>query len=295
MDFDALRARQDGVFAVWQLRRAGWSEPRARHAVRGLREIHHGVRVTGDAPLTQRQRCWAAVLTEPGTRLSHGSLARLLRFDDWSAEYETVTRRGDGGVQRHPGLVVYRSSRLARAELGEVDGLPCVSPARALLDLMAQRPERNAARLVRGALRERAVTAADLAVILALHPGRRGIARLRRYTQAYAHLPMHRTKSDAEALGLAVLDGADVPIPSVNVRIAGEEADYVWRDARWIVEVDSRTWHHPAEDARKTAVWEGAGWSVQRVAADDVFHRPDRLLAAAPPHPRALNGRSTLL
>ncbi|MGK2937279.1 MAG: hypothetical protein ACSLFR_05695 [Solirubrobacteraceae bacterium] len=286
MDFDALRTRQDGVFSVWQLRHAGWSEAKARHAVRGLREIHHGVRVTGDAPLTERQRCWAAVLTEPGTLLSHSSLARLLQFDDWRVDHRTVTRQGSGGPQRHPGLLVYRSARLSPTEVGAVDGLPCVSPARALLDLMPQRPQANAARLVRSALRERAVNATDLAVILALHPGRRGIARLRQYTREYAHLPMHRTKSDAEALGLAVLDGVGIQIPSVNVKVAGEEADYVWHDARWIVEIDSRRWHHPVEDARKTAVWEHAGWTVRRVPSDDVYDRPHRLLAAVPPHLR---------
>ncbi len=286
MDFDAVLARQDGVFSVWQLRHAGWSAAKARHAVRGLREIHHGVRVTGHAPLTERQRCWAAVLTEPGTLLSHASLARLLRFDDWRADHETVTRRGDGGIQRHPGLVVYRSARLTAVEVRDVDGLPCVSPGRALLDLMPQRPELNAARLVRSALREGVVNATDLRVILALHAGRRGVARLRRFTREYAHLPMHRTKSDAEALGLAVLDGAGIEIPQVNIKVAGEEADYVWRAARWIVELDSRRWHHPVEDARKTAVWERAGWTVRRVPTNDVYRHPHRLLAAVPPHLR---------
>ncbi|MBJ7332470.1 MAG: hypothetical protein JHC95_21420 [Solirubrobacteraceae bacterium] len=66
MDFDALRKKQHGNFSVWQLRRAGWSQAKARHAVKGLRAQHHGVYVTGDAPLTDWQRAWAAVLTEPG-------------------------------------------------------------------------------------------------------------------------------------------------------------------------------------------------------------------------------------
>lgn len=283
MDFDALLFQQEGMFATWQLRRAGWSEAKARHTVRGLREVHHGVHATGHASLTTRQLCWAAVLTEPGTRLSHASLAHLVGFDDWEFDDRTVTRLGSGGRVRHPGLVVYRSARLATADIGEIHGIPSVSPARALLDLLPQRSERNAARLVRNALRSGAVTEKDLRVMLALHPGRRGIARLRRYTDAYGHLPLHRTKSDAEALGLAVLDAVGVEIPLVNVKVAGEEADYVWRRHRWIVELDSHRWHHPVEDARKTAVWEGARWTVRRVPTDDVYDRPDRLLAALPP------------
>ncbi len=211
MDFDALRAHQEGVFSVWQLRDAGWSRGKVRHAVRGLREIHHGVRVTGDAPLTERQRCWAAVLTEPGTWLSHTSLARLAGFDDWRTEVATVTRSGTGSIQRHPGLVVHRSRHLPPGVVGAFDGIPCLSPARTVLDLVPMRSDRNARRLVRNALRVEAVTAEDLHVVLALHAGRAGIARLRQYTRDYAHLPIHRTKSDAEALGLAILDGAGVP------------------------------------------------------------------------------------
>lgn len=282
MNFDALRAHQDGVFSIWQLRHAGWSRAKARHAVRHLREIHHGVYVTGDAPLTERQLCWAAVLTEPGTRLSHTSLARLAGFDDWRTDVHTVTRVGSGGTRRHPGLVVYRSAVFPPGVVGEIFGIPCLSPGRTLLDLMPTRSDRNARRLVRNALRLEAVTARDLHVTLALHAGRRGMNRLRQYTREYAHLPMHRTKSDAEALGLAILDGAGVPIPRVNVKVAGEEADFSWWDARWIVELDGPQWHHPVEDARKQAVWEAAGWTVMRLPTDAVFDHPHRLLAVAP-------------
>lgn len=225
----------------------------------GLREFHDGVYVTGDAPLTERQACWAAVLTQPGTRLSHASLARLMGFDDWRTDVVTVARPGSGGPVRQGSLMVYRSNHLPAAALSDVEGLPCLSPARALLDLMPLRPERNARRLVRNALRVRAVDARDLRIALALHPGRRGVTRLRASTSDDAHLPMHRTKSDAEALGLAILDAARIPIPMVNIKINGEEADHTWPGARWIIELDSRRFP-PVEDARKQSVWERAGW-----------------------------------
>jgi len=48
-------------------------------------------------------------------------------------------------------------------------------------------------------------------------------------------LPFHRCRSDAEAFGLVVLDEAGVPLPAVNRRIAGEEADFCWPDVRVIV------------------------------------------------------------
>ncbi|MBJ7328267.1 MAG: DUF559 domain-containing protein [Solirubrobacteraceae bacterium] len=283
MDFDALRTRQHGTFSIWQLRRAGWSRKRATHATRGLREVHHGVYVTGDAPLTAMQRAWAAVLTEPGTRLSHTSLSRLAEFDDWRSDVETVTRHGNGGPIHLPGLTVYRSSFLPPASLATFDGLPCLSPARTVLDLVPDRSDRNARRLVRNALRVHALTGRDLHVGVAVHARRPGIVRLRAYTRDYAHLPIGRTRSDAEALGLAILDGAGVPIPLVNRKWEGEEADYAWPAARWIIELDGGQWHHPLDDARKQAVWERAGWTVKRLPTDDVYHRPERLLALRPP------------
>lgn len=242
--------------------------------------------VTGDAPLTERQRAWAAVLTEPGTLLSHISMGRLSGFDDWRTDVTTVTRRGNGGTQRYGDLLVHRSSSLRAHEIGALDGLPCLSPARTVLDLVAQRREGPARRVVRNALRIEAVTGMDLRLAVAHGRGRRGVARLRSYVNDYAHLPLHRTKSDAEALALAILDGAKIPIPMVNVAVYGEEADLAWWDARWIIELDGGQWHHPVEDARKQAVWEHAGFTVHRLPTDDVYFRPQRLLALTPPNVR---------
>lgn len=289
MDFDALRTLQHGVFAVWQLLAAGWSPARIRHATRNLRQVHEGVYVTGDAPLTEMQRAWAAALTTPTTYLSHGSMGRLAGFDDWQLNGTTVTRPGSGGVERVDGLVIHRSSVLRPSDIGTWEGVPCIAPARTVLDLVAQRRELPARRVVRNALRVHAVTAMDLRLAVARGRGRRGVGRLRRYVDDYAHLPIDRTKSDAEALALAILDGARIPIPLVNVKVHGEEADLTWLRARWIVELDSRQWHHPVEDARKQAVWERAGFTVHRLPTDAVYDEPHRLLALAPPNVEELS------
>jgi very-short-patch-repair endonuclease len=72
----------------------------------------------------------------------------------------------------------------------------------------------------------------------------------------------------------------------LNARIAGEEADLSWRASRLIVEVDGGAFHLDAgEDARKQRSWEAAGWIVRRVPADDVYERPERLLAVSPSVP----------
>jgi hypothetical protein len=78
----ALAARQADVIAAWQLLEAGWSREKIRHHAdsRGWRRIHQGVFALNSAPLTRRQLWFAAVLTAPGSVLSHGSAGACYGF-----------------------------------------------------------------------------------------------------------------------------------------------------------------------------------------------------------------------
>ena len=80
-----------------------------------------------------------------------------------------------------------------------------------------------------------------------------------------------------------VLRDAHRPVPRLNNRIAGEEADLSWASERLIIEIDGGPFHQDAgEDRRKETVWRGAGWTVLRVPSDDVYSAPERLLSIAP-------------
>lgn len=274
---------QHGVFAVWQLRRAGLTRAQIRTRTKRNREVLDGVYATGHAPLTEEQWWWAAVLTHPRTALAGVSAGARFGFWERRRAVETVVRPGSGGPERFGRVVVARSARMD--DVVVVRGMPTMSAGRTVLDLVAdQRRDDVARRIVRDAIRTRAVNTAALRVVIARYPGCRGVARLRVIADLYAGLPLHLTKSDAEALGLSILKEASVPLPGVNVVIAGEEADYSWPDLRLIIELDSRQWHQfPAEDDRKTRVWEAAGWTVHRLPTDDVYHLPHRLLELAPP------------
>ncbi len=82
---------------------------------------------------------------------------------------------------------------------------------------------------------------------------------------------------------MEVLRGAHRPLPRLNARVAGEEADLSWARCRLIIEVDGGPFHlDRGEDARKQRTWERAGWTVRRLPSDDVYERPDLLLAVAP-------------
>jgi hypothetical protein len=118
---------------------------------------------------------------------------------------------------------------------------------------------------------------------LGRHRRRRGSRQLANVLGNYSGLPLERARSGAEVRALEILRAGDHPLPRLNVRIAGEEADLSWPRHRLILEIDGGPFHlDVGEDARKQAKWEAAGWTVRRVTSDDVYERPTRLLDLAP-------------
>jgi len=275
-----LAARQDELFARWQLLRAGWSnaDVHGRSRREAWRSVHAGVYTRNQGPLTRRQRLRAATLTAPSTYLHALSGADAYAIHEWSGPYEMVVRAGSGGRRRFSGLLVARSSTLD-GEVGTTDGLPIVRPERVVIEIAPLLRDGQLRRAFREACRLRCTTANRIARSLA---GQRGTAALRVLCDRYATIPYHRCRSDAESHGLEVLHDAGVPLPQVNVGVAGREADYVWRSRRLIVEVHSRGFHPFAvDDLDKRARWEGAGYTVRYVWANDIYARPQALVAAS--------------
>jgi very-short-patch-repair endonuclease len=64
----------------------------------------------------------------------------------------------------------------------------------------------------------------------------------------------------------------------MNVIVAGEEVDALWRREKLIVELDGREYHeHRFEaDREKDAIVVSAGFSVARVTWDRLSHQADR-------------------
>jgi hypothetical protein len=138
------------------------------------------------------------------------------------------------------------------------------------------------ARALREARRLKLTTPYSLAVSLAKHRTRRGTHRLAALSDRYAGIPYSRCRSNAEAKALEVLHDAGAPPPRVNEKQAGEEADLTYPDRKLIIEIDGPQFHQiAAEDARKQAIWERAGFTVRRVTSDDVYDHPELLIRAA--------------
>jgi hypothetical protein len=181
-----------------------------------------------------------------------------------------------------PGLLIARSQTLA-GDVGWKDGLPIVRPERALIDLASCLGTGQLGRAYREACRLKCTTPERIG--RALH-GQRGTAVLVALCDRYATIPYHRCRSDAECRGLEVLHEAGIPLPQVNVRVAGREADYVWRQWKLIVEVHSNEFHpFEIDDADKRALWKRAGYRVEYIWANAIYHHPQSLLALVNVHP----------
>jgi very-short-patch-repair endonuclease len=277
---DVLRliaARQAGCFASWQLRRAGLSWNAIRHRTRGLRRLHDGVFLTGDAPVTRLQRWWAATLTAPGSVLAFASAGAAHEIRPWESAFEVIVRGGSGGPRRDGALLVCRTKHLHATTL---HGLPITTPERTLADLWPRLDAKDQQRMLRNALRLKRLTIPSLAAHLDDASPRHRPQTLTNQLKRYQQLQLHRCRSDAEALAVITLADNNIPAPDINVRIAGEEADLSWPDKLRIVEIDGSSFHQDKlEDARKTAIWRAAGWHVERIAAGDVYDRPERFIS----------------
>jgi hypothetical protein len=278
-----LAARQDDVVAAWQLAALSWSPKAVRHHVcrLGWRRVHPGVYALTSALLTRRQRWIAATLTSPDSVLSHASAAACWGIQSFDGGFEVVTRPGSGGRRRFGALLVLRSTTLD-GDVVTHGGIRITSGARTLIDLAPNICERDLRRAFREAMRLGATDHDRLRASLKRHHGRRGTRTLMHLATHYRAVPYRRTRSDAEGRALELLHDAGGPPPTPNLKVAGEEADLVWPEARLIVEIDGPQFHRfPEEDARKQALWERAGYEVRRMPSDVVYDEPARLPALA--------------
>lgn len=274
---------QDDIVAWWQLRSIGWERDRINAHVwrQQWREIHRGVWAAHRGEITQRHLWIAAVLTAPNRYLFADSACARHGFAEWIGEYETVVCAGSGGRRRFGSLVVARSTALA-GQTTRVEGIPAVSAPLALISVAPHWDKWQLGRGFRESIRVKATTADEIAKALA---GQRGTAVLADRCDRYATIPYHRCRSDAESRGLEVLHDAGIEPPQVNVSVAGARPDFTWRRRRLIIEIDGPQYHLFAEeDAHKQARWEAAGYTVRRLPSDDVYFRPERLLALTQPN-----------
>ena len=86
------------------------------------------------------------------------------------------------------------------------------------------------------------------------------------------------TKSALERLFLRICRDHGIPRPEVNVKVGRYKPDFLWRDARLIVEVDGYRYHSDRssfrEDRARDRYFQGRGFKVLRFADEELEGGP---------------------
>jgi very-short-patch-repair endonuclease/predicted transcriptional regulator of viral defense system len=281
----ALAQRQHGVLSLPQLRRFGLGTSGARERVRTgrLHRVHQGVYAVGHPLLTAEGRWMAAVLAcADGALLSHRSAAALWGLGAGGGPLLDVTAARRVGRGR-AGIRVHWRPAVCAADAGSCRGVPCTTVARTLLDLAA---------ILRPAKLERAIDTAEqlrlydgraIDELLAQARGERGTRMLRETIERLDPISA-QTRTEIERLMLVLCRTHSLPQPVVNGWIQldgiGFEPDFLWPQARLIVETDGGT-HRTRKafeaDRRRDQLLTAAGYTTLRFTWRQVTTEPERV------------------
>jgi very-short-patch-repair endonuclease len=288
-----LAERQHGVVSRRQLRRLGISDDTVDGALGASRllPVFRGVYAVGHTRIGARGRMMAAVLAcGRGTVVSHQSAAVLLGLASRAPVTVDVIAPGDGG-RKVDGIRVHRVLRPTAEEVGQVDGIPCTSPARTLVDLAGVVRERTLrAGFERAAADRRLnIAAVEAAARRAARPGTPLVLAIcAEWRAASALAPDARLRSPFEARLLPLLAATELPAPLVNAAVdtpGGRlEVDLLWPDHSFVVEADSRR-HHGADLAFERDRWRDrelmrVGYGTLRPTWRQVEDEPELVLDA---------------
>jgi len=212
------------------------------------------------APSVEADLTAAVLYAGPGAMLSHATALwwlGLLERQPWSIQVSTPRRcRSLPGVQVHGRRTCQRIFH---------KGLPTASLEQALLDYAAVAPlERLRHALAVADYRK----VLDIAAVRATAGnGRPGSTELRKALARHEPKLAH-TRSPLERLFLPLCERAGIPMPDVNVWIAGVLVDAVWRQQKLVVELDGRenhsSWGQIQDDRSKELRLRAAAFEVIR-------------------------------
>ena len=285
-------ARQHGLVTAAQARALGITVDGVRHRVRTGRwvRVHHGVFRLAGSPATPVQTVLAAVLAagEPA----------------WASHFTSLACWGYPGFAAHPvevcvplerrpriaGARVHRSGTLGPGDVGEVDGIPVLSAARALVDTSARFDDAALGALVDDGLRRRVLTLGALHAITrrlpTIAPGR-SPARLERILRPRTG-DFEPGDSQLERRVYEAIVAAGLPAPVRQHRVVVGTRTYfldlAYPDRRLAIEVDGFDFHRGRavfdRDRLRQNDLVGAGWTVLRFTSSSTT--PEIVAALSP-------------
>jgi predicted transcriptional regulator of viral defense system len=278
--------RQHNLVSLVQLQFFGLSPSgvRQRVAIGRLTRIHRGVYAVGHGRLTPQGHWMAAVLAYgPKAVLSHRSAAALHGIRPDNRAKTDVTLPSPSARSR-PGIEVHRSTTLEPKDLTTIDGIPCTSLARTLLDLADVVDRRAVEKAINQAEVLRIFDLRAVDEVLSRAAGRRGAAVLKHVLAEYDGPTL--TKRELEERFLKLCRAVSLPRPEVNEWITVDDGiayqvDFLWRPERLAVETDGWGSHGTRQafenDRRRDRRLRLAGWEVVRFTWRDVEREADEV------------------
>src|SRR3954454_634415 len=242
----------------------------SRIARGALHRVHRGVYAVGHRSLSAEGRWLAAVLAcGPGSVLSHTSATALWKIaEERGGPHVTAPHR------LRPPAVVAHEGRLTGADVTIRAGIPVTSPARTLADLAHSLDDQDLERVMREAQFRGLFNRQAIRDALTRRPS----VQLRELLD-----DLNPTQSALEDAFLRLCRRHGIPKPHAQFRDGRRRPDFVWPDARLVVELDSWSAHSTphafqADRTQSNAV-QLAGWTILRFTYRDVTRRP-QLVAA---------------
>jgi very-short-patch-repair endonuclease len=280
----ALAAAQYGIVTRAQARVVGMTDDQIdrRLAAGRMLVCHPGVYRVPGAPETNRQRAMAACLWLGDTAaVSHVTAGALLRFDGIRRPslHLSVPRSTRRGANVDVSFTLHSTKRLERVDRVTVDGIPCTSATRTLIDVAAMLGDEQLEIAFESA-RRTGLTSVEFLSKRFVELGGRGkpgTGAIRRLLE-HQHVGDNPLESPLEVKVWRLIRDSDLPRPERQVNILDYRVDLLWRAQRVVLECDGFEAHAGylrwKRDRRRVSRIEAQGYQMLHVTWDDVTLRP---------------------
>lgn len=276
-----LASMQYGVVAHWQLIDLGLGRRliHTRQVQGELIPLYRGVYAVGHEALSRNGEIMAAALAAGRSAIiSHATAAEVWGLRGRSRQFE-LTRPSGGGRR---GRLYLHQAKLDATDVSSRGPLRLTSVPRTLLDLAHRLDGIQLKRAVVAAERQQLLDWNAVDRLLTVGDRRPGIGSLR-LALAEADPRSARTEPGAEELFLVLWRQAGHPMPEINVRVGRFIVDFLWPEAKVIVECDGYHYHRGRirfeEDRDRDMELRAAGYEVHRVTFRMLQDHPDKVIA----------------
>jgi hypothetical protein len=244
-----------------------------------LQKVWHGIYGRGEVTTALRLRGLDLAAGTP-VAVCLTSAAAAYGFDtERDADLHVLNPDGRR-LRSADGLVVHRREG---APLTTVAGRPATTAAWTAIEVACGLRRPRALATLDAALRSGTCSQLEMARMVRLQSGRRGIVAARELLPLASPLAESPMESEAR---LVMLDGG-LPPPVLQYEVVDLNGrtwrlDFAWPDHRVAAEYDGVDWHSGPDafrrDRRRSSALQELGWSTVAIVAEDVRYRPGQLI-----------------